>query len=178
MQNPKRMHKQTVEIREAQTADARALNRYMQTVFATAHHLITRPTEYRRGFFKQRLWISKKRVNPVEICLIAVSNGEIIGMLDSWTDRRRRISHVTAFGMSVAESHQNQGVGRALLAHFIDWVKAHSSLTRIELHVHGDNLAAIGLYKASGFELEGIRKSAVHYEDGRKVDDHIMALWP
>lgn len=70
------------------------------------------------------------------------------------------------------------GIGKALLNHFIAWVKKHPTLERIELHVHSDNRSAITLYETTGFQLEGTRRSAVKYEDGRVVDDHIMALWP
>jgi len=167
-----------VEIREAKPSDARKLTAYIADVFATADHLITRPEEYTRGSFKQRLWISKKLTNPVETCLVALSDGNIIGMIDSWTDRRKRVAHATCFAMSVSESHRQQGIGRALLKEFISWIKAHPSLSRLELHVHSDNYGAIKLYTSMGFELEGVRKSAVRYEDGRVVDDHIMALWP
>lgn len=172
------MPKLKVEIREAKPADARKLTTYIGDVFADADHLITRPEEYNRGAFKQRLWIAKKIANPVETCLIALSDGNIIGMIDCWTDRRKRVAHVTCFAMSVAEKHRQQGIGGALLKQFISWVKAHPSLSRLELHVHSDNIGAIKLYTSMGFELEGVRKSAVRYEDGRVVDDHIMALWP
>jgi len=167
-----------IEIREAKPSDARTLNRYVRHIFATSKHLITRVDEFKTGGFKQRLWISRKNVSPVETCLIALSDGEIVGMLDNWTDRRKRVAHVTCFAMSVAPAHHRQGIGKALLTTFTNWVKAHPKLMRVELHVHSDNIAAIELYKACGFELEGIRKSVVHYEDGRRVDDHIMALWP
>lgn len=172
------MSKPKVEIREAKPDDARKLNAFMRSIFATSKHLITREQEYATGPFKQRLWIAKKHTNPVEVCFVATSNGAIIGMLDNWTDRRSRVAHSTCFAMSVCPSYQRSGVGRALLQTFINWVKSHAGLSRIELHVHNDNEAAIKLYESCGFEREGLRKGAVKYEDGRIVDDIIMALWP
>jgi len=165
-------------IREAKPSDAGRLNRYIKAIYAESETLITRPEEFRAGAFRQRFWIAKKQTNPVETCLIAEENGTIIAMLDSWTDRRKRVAHSTCFAMSVADGYRCKGVGYHLLRHFIDWVAKHPSLTRIELHVHSDNKHAMKLYKRCGFELEGTRKSAVRYEDGRIVDDHIMALWP
>lgn len=167
-----------LEIREATPADARALNRYIRETFATSRHLITRPEEYTTGPFKQRLWIAKKQTHALEVCFVAADGRKIVGMLDSWTDRRKRVAHATCFAMSVAESHRGTGLGKTLLTYFIDWIKNHPSLTRIELHVHADNNAAIKLYESCGFEREGVRKGAVRYEDGRIVDDIIMALWP
>lgn len=170
--------KPNIEIREAKPSDAGDLNRYIKEIFATSDHLITRPDEFTSGTIKQRFWIARKATNPVETCLIALQDGDIIGMLDNWTDRRKRITHSTCFAMSVAEGYRCKGVGYRLLQHFIDWVHNHPSLTRVELHVHSDNKHAMKLYERCGFELEGTRRGVVRYEDGRVVDDHIMALWP
>lgn len=57
-------------------------------------------------------------------------------------------------------------------------VKDHPKLQKIELHVHADNKAALQLYESMGFVHEGIRKRAIQYQDGRIVDDILMALWP
>ncbi len=167
-----------ITIREARLSDAGPLNGYIRQTYASANHLITRATEFRAGSWKQRFWIARKQTNPFEVCLVATSEGDIVGMLDSWTDRRKRVRHTTGFAMSVAENWRGRGIGKKLLLHFIDWVQIHEVLERIELHVHSDNKAAIALYQAVGFEQEGVRKDAVRYEDGRIVDDHIMALWP
>jgi len=166
------------KIREAIPADARKLNAFTRTIFATSKHLITRENEYAMGPFKQRLWIAKKQTHKLETCLVATASNQIIGMIDNWTDRRSRVTHVTCFAMSVSENWRGKGVGHALLKAFIDWVGKNPILTRIELHVHSDNEAAINLYECLGFEQEGTRKQAVKYEDGRIVDDIIMALLP
>ncbi len=166
------------EIREAKASDAKNLNAYIREIYRTSSHLITRGDEFRTGSFKQRFWITKKAVHPYETCLIAINGNEIIGMLDSWTDGRKRVRHNTSFAMSVKESMRNQGIGKSLLQAFILWVKAHNTLERIELHVHSDNVAAQQLYENLGFQLEGTRRKVLKYEDGRVIDDHIMALWP
>lgn len=167
-----------ISIREAQISDAKPLNGYIRETYSAADHLITRASEFRMGVWKQRFWIARKQANPFEICLVATAGDEIIGMLDSWTDRRMRVHHSTGFAMSVAKDWQRRGIGKKLLLHFSEWVQKHEILERIELHVHSDNLAAIALYEAIGFQKEGTRKEAIRYEDGRVVDDHIMVLWP
>lgn len=168
----------TIIIREASPSDAKALNKYMREIYRSAEHLITRPAEFRIGPWRHRFWISKKLSSPIETCLLATTGDQIVGMLDSWTDPRKRVKHSTCFSMSVDANWQRKGIGTTLLQYFIDWVKKHPSLKRIELHVHSDNTHALALYKACGFKLEGTRRKAVKYEDGRVVDDHIMALWP
>lgn len=165
-------------IRQARVSDAAPLNNYLRQIYARSDHLITRSAEFRMGTLRQRLWIARKRARQLETCLVAVNGSQIIGMLDSWTDGRKRVRHTATFAMSVHEDHRRKGVGKKLLCHFIDWVQKHDILERIELHVHSDNIAAIELYQSLGFQLEGTRRNAVRYEDGRSVDDHIMVLWP
>ena len=167
-----------IEIREARPTDAKQLNAYVHETFKTSDHLITRPDEFRMGVWRQRHWISKKQINPLETCLLATADNHIIGMLDNWTDRRARVTHSTCFAMTVKEGWRCQGIGTTILKQFIAWVKKHPTLERIELHVHNDNTHAINLYEAMGFQHEGTRRNAVKYEDGRVVDDHLMALWP
>ena len=129
----------SIVFREAETSDAKALNDYIRVIFETTDHLITKPSEFRMGKWRQRRWIAKKHLDPYETCLIAVSDGEIVGMLDNWTDKRARVQHSTCFAMSVKKGWRCKGIGVDLLNHFIKWVKGHNKLIRIELHVHADN---------------------------------------
>jgi len=165
-------------IRGAKPSDARNLNRYIRLIYNTSDHLITHPDEFRTGIFRQRFWIAGKASNPFETCLIATINGQVVGMLDSWADRRARVKHVTGFAMSVHPDYTRQGVGTRLLNRFIEWVAKNPRLQKIELHVHADNAAAIALYKKTGFTVEGTRKNAIKYDNNRFVDDKLMAYWP
>ena len=70
---------------------------------------------------------------------------------------------------------QGRGVGRALLARLLELCDADSQLTRLELYVRADNERAQRLYASLGFEQEGVRRRFVRLEDGRYVDDWIMA---
>ncbi|WP_417463993.1 GNAT family N-acetyltransferase [Kordiimonas sp.] len=166
------------EIRDAKPSDAKAMIAYQKRIFENALHMVTAVDEFGVGVWRQRFWIARKATSKLERCLVATHDGHIVAMLDSWTDRRRRVAHSTSFAMSVAEGWRCKGLGKKLLSHFIAWVQKHPTLERIELHVHADNTHAIELYTQLGFTLEGTRKNAVRYEDGRIVDDHIMALWP
>lgn len=172
------MNTANIEIRSAKVGDARKLNRYIRLIFATSSHLITKPEEFRTGAFQQRMWIAGKVTNPVETCLLAIADKNIVGMIDCWTDRRERVSHVTTLAMSVHPDWQGQGIGTKLLTAFIEWVHHNDTLEKIELHVHADNAAAITLYEKLGFQREGIRRKAVRYGKKDLVDDILMAYWP
>lgn len=165
-------------IRNAVPVDAKQLNSYIRRIFSTSQHLVTQAQEFRTRPFQQRFWIAGKASNPYETCIVALCDGNIVGMLDSWTDRRARVKHVTTFAMSVDPDWRRRGVGSALLKKFIAWVDKNPHLEKIELHVHADNTAAINLYKKIGFVKEGVRSDAIKYEDGRIIDDILMAYWP
>lgn len=165
-------------------ADSAALAAYIKETYATARHLITKPQEYHASAKLQREWIRMRLSNPLTTCLIlrresaSKPTDPVLGMLDSWTDNRARVAHVTTFGMSLHPSIQGRGLGKALLGKFIQWISVHPVIEKIELHVHADNSKALALYEKMGFEREGCRQGAIRYEDGRIIDDIIMALWP
>lgn len=166
------------DIRPAKVGDAGKLNRYMRLIYQTSDHLITLPTEFAVSTLKQRFWLAGKAVNPYETCLIASSEGKIAGALESWTDRRTRVCHVTTFAMSVHPDWRGRGVGTALLDSFVQWVAENPRLDKIELHVHDDNAPALALYRKFGFKTEGRRVGAVQYDNNRLIDDILMAYWP
>jgi len=167
-----------IQIRGAMPSDARPLNRYIRRIYSSSNHLVTKPTEFRTRPFRQRFWIAGKASNPFETCLVALSGDNIVGMLDSWTDRRARVKHVTSFTMSVDPDHTKQGIGTLLLGEFTKWVAGNPRLEKIELHVHADNAPAIALYEKAGFTVEGTRRRAIKYDDMRFIDDILMAYWP
>jgi len=169
---------QKVKYRVALPADAKALNSHIRYVYGVSDHLVTKASEFRTRPFRQRFWIAGKASNPFETCFIATVEDKVVGMLDSWTDRRARVKHVTTFAMSVHPDWERKGIGISLLNKFIKWVAENPRLEKIELHVHADNAGAIALYEKVGFTMEGMRKRAIKYDENRYIDDILMAYWP
>lgn len=168
----------TIIISKAEIKDARHVNTFVNHIFSVAQHLISTPSEADMGYWKRRHWITRKTASPLETCFLAKENSKIVGMLECWSDHRLRVKHVTTFGMSVHPNYQGQGIGSALLETYISWVSNHKILQKIELHVHSDNEQAIMLYEKFSFQREGSRRAAVKYQDGRIIDDYLMALIP
>lgn len=168
----------TIAIRPVRMTDVHGLNRFFTDVFADARHVITRPDEYSSGYLSRRLWIARKLTNKNVTCLVALQDNKLVGVLESWNDARARVKHVASFFMAVDKTSQNKGIGRRLLRAYMNWVAAHDTLEKIELHVHSDNQAAYHLYQSLGFTEEGRRLDAIRYEDGRHIDDILMACWP
>lgn len=85
---------------------------------------------------------------------------------------RRR--HVMSLGITVARSHQGQGVGQALMTALLDYADNWAQVLRIELTVYHDNQRAILLYERHGFFPEG-RLKAYALRNGTYEDVLTMA---
>ena len=125
----------------------------------------------RPSYWQQRL----SGDDPDQLNLLALSGAEIIGhgfLGRPHPHARRR--HVGAIGMAVHPDWQRRGVGSRLLAALIDRADRWMQMTRLELEVYCDNLAAIALYRKFGFVEEG-RLRAYAFRDGAYADVWAMA---
>lgn len=89
-----------------------------------------------------------------------------------------RMRHWGHIGLGIAPEYQGLGLGRAVMLRLIDWAVSGpgKGVTRLDLNVFADNAKAIALYHSLGFVVEGERRAAIRYEDGRHVNDLCMAL--
>ncbi|WAJ28643.1 GNAT family N-acetyltransferase [Antarcticirhabdus aurantiaca] len=118
----------------------------------------------------------RKRVlgeNPNMTLIVAEAENRIVGSasLQRYTGRR---AHVGAIGMGVHDDHLRRGIGRALLSALTELADDWLGLVRLELEVNTDNAAAIALYEAAGFEIEGRARQSI-LRQGVLVDTFAMA---
>ncbi|MCL6684388.1 ribosomal protein S18-alanine N-acetyltransferase [Sphingomonas alba] len=76
--------------------------------------------------------------------------------------------------LAVSQDSQRQGIGGALLNHFIDHGR-QANLARLHLEVRDGN-PAVAMYQAFGFEEEGRRRKYYTGRDGSQHDALTMAL--
>ncbi|MBL8745998.1 MAG: GNAT family N-acetyltransferase [Phycisphaerae bacterium] len=112
------------------------------------------------------------------IALAAIVGDEVGGAGMIRRQPRRRVRHVGHIGVGIAPAFQGLGLGRAIMEGLIAWARAqpNNAVSRVDLFVFADNVRAIRLYESLGFVVEGRRRRAVRYEDGRETDDLIMGL--
>jgi putative acetyltransferase len=60
------------------------------------------------------------------------------------------------------------------MEYLLSYYDEQLNLTRLELEVHANNVAALALYKSFGFEVEGTKRKAVLVEDNL-IDTVIMS---
>lgn len=106
--------------------------------------------------------------------LVAVIDGEVVGVIGLHTSSRPRVNHKGEIGMMVRDDWQGKGVGTAMMRAVIDLADKWLNLTRIELTVFTDNEPAIALYRKFGFEIEGAHRKYA-FRDGEFVDAYTMA---
>ncbi|WP_433464050.1 N-acetyltransferase family protein [Spirillospora sp. CA-128828] len=105
---------------------------------------------------------------------VADDGGRLVGVIDVFSLRWRRARGRGAIVLGVQASHQGKGVGRGLLDAAIAEARRRG-MWRLELSVMSHNQAALRLYEARGFEVEGLRRSSVCV-DGAFVDEYYMGL--
>ncbi|MBC7983312.1 MAG: GNAT family N-acetyltransferase [Candidatus Obscuribacterales bacterium] len=97
-----------------------------------------------------------------------------LGELSCKGQQRAMLQHSAVLGMSVRRENRRQGIGKALVAHALEWVAHNQIIKRIELFVFATNQPAIKLYEQFGFAVEGRRSKAVKI-DSEYIDDILMA---
>jgi putative acetyltransferase len=84
------------------------------------------------------------------------------------------MSHSAHLVMMVSPVYWGLGICSQLMTAVLDLAENWLNLKRVELEVHTDNPAAIGLYQKFGFEIEGTKRFHT-FGDGRWTDAYLMA---
>lgn len=100
----------------------------------------------------------------------------LVGVMMLRREANRKYAHKAHLvSVYVAPEARGKGHAKALLAAVVAHARSLSGLERILLSVASDNLGAIALYQAAGFETYGTEPRALKHE-GRYVDFTQMAL--
>lgn len=165
---------QEVVVRSATKQDAQGILEVVTAVIGEEIYQLTSSSEFNYTVEAEEKWIDSYLTNPNKIIFVAEIDSKIVGMLDFSNGFRRRIAHTGEFGMSIAKTARDQGVGAILLQALFNWAAKHEIIEKICLNVHANNERAIALYKKMGFEIEGIRKRDLKYGEGEYVDTIVM----
>lgn len=160
-----------LSIREVTEADAAALREYAERLFLEDLPGIFRhpiPTlEDELAFIRSRADL------PNSTVLLALVDGEPVGVVDVSGESRPEESHTGTFGISVDREWRGCGIGGALIEALVEWAGAHG-VTRLQAYVFDTNPRALVVYERYGFEREGLCRGAV-VRDGRPIDTWLVA---
>lgn len=103
-------------------------------------------------------------------CWVVELDGELIG----YGALMMVLDEAHLLNLSIAGPYQGRGLGRELLAHFIEVARRYGGQMMF-LEVRPSNTAAIGLYESMGFNEFSVRKGYYPAESGRE-DAILMGL--
>ncbi|MCA1830772.1 MAG: N-acetyltransferase family protein [Actinomycetota bacterium] len=150
-------------VREARNADARA------ALAITAEAMHERPRTLavtERELWSAREW-RRHRLgwDPAGVTLVAEVDGGVAGVLSAHRGLRPSVAHVAEFGITVATDLRSRGVGRSLIEAAEDWAREYGVI-RMTLRVFATNERAHALYRALGYEDEGVEHAGVRFPEG------------
>jgi len=79
---------------------------------------------------------------------VAEDDGQIAGYITTWQDHDAGIGHIP--NLAVAGSHRNQGLGRQLIEHALNYFRA-AGLTHAKIETLAQNAIGNHLYPSLGF---------------------------
>lgn len=113
-------------------------------------------------------------IQAKDLQFVALDGDKVIGWCDIVRRRHEALRHSGLLAIGVVPEYRGRGIGTDLMKRAIAsaWRRR---LTRIELTVRADNLAAVALYRRMGFKIEGTHRKAIRL-DGKYFDQLGMAL--
>ena len=109
------------------------------------------------------------------VLFVAEVDGMIVGQGDVHPGRPPKESHVGTIGIAIRDGYREVGLGRALMERLLEWMRDRQ-FHKACLEVFSTNARAIALYKACGFEVEGVRRRQYRILNDW-VDDVVMGKW-
>jgi len=162
-----------INIRPARKEDALQLIEHTKIVLNESTFMLTTPEEFNTSVEDEEKWI-EDHIKPGNLIIVAEKDGKIVGNLNFKTSKRKRLSHLGYFGVSIQETYCNQGIGSKLMSYLLDWAQEEPGLEKLCLEVFSHNERAIHLYKKFGFQEEGRKVKFVKFSDTHYEDEIIM----
>ncbi|THE11237.1 GNAT family N-acetyltransferase [Bacillus timonensis] len=162
-----------INIRPVRKGDASQLIEHTKIVLTESTYLLTTPEEFTTTVEEEEKWIEDHK-KPGNLIIVAEIEGKIIGNLNFQTSKRKRLSHLGYFGISIQEAYCNHGIGTKLLEYLLEWAQKEPGLEKVCLEVFSHNKRAIHLYKKFGFIEEGRKVKFVKLSDSHYEDEIIM----
>ncbi|WP_413382029.1 GNAT family N-acetyltransferase [Alkalihalobacillus sp. 1P02AB] len=121
----------------------------------------------------------EKRLKPTEDKFVMgfFDNHVLVSMLTFIRESNFKTVHKgNVFGMFVLPEKRGQGIGKAILLELIKVAKNMTGLEQIKLTVVSENKAAKSLYQSIGFEVYGVERNALKFNE-QYFDEELMVLY-
>jgi len=101
------------------------------------------------------------------MCCVDEDNGAIRG----YAILMPAVDEAELLNISVAAAWQRKGLGKMIISEMLQRARA-KNMKRMFLEVRPSNVAAISLYKRSGFDLVGVRRG--YYQNANGIEDALV----
>ena len=112
--------------------------------------------------------------SPESYTLVAEHDSKVVGHISVFLSNKPRAKHCASLAIAVNPKFHGKGIGKTLMEAAIDQADNWLNLTRLELEVNEDNVAAISLYKRVGFDVEGTKRLST-FKSGSYINTVIMS---
>ena len=121
---------------------------------------------------------TRKAIAENGLIMVATLGNDLVGEIHAHQYGIRIFRHIlTNATVVVHPDFQNKGVGKQLLAAFLDFIRQHRpDIRRVELESRATNQKSIALFTGSGFVREGTMKNKTRNADG-SFEDSLMFAW-
>ncbi len=108
--------------------------------------------------------------------LMAIVNGQIIGMVGGMYQRGVRRKHLaTIVWFFVDKGYRGQKIGKKLMDNILDEIKTNKNITKISLMMNAPQEKALSIYKQYGFKIVGTLEKEMKIGD-EYYNEYIMEL--
>ena len=164
-------------VRTAAAHDAPGTLDLFRSVLKEGSYTVQTPSEVTLTDDDERGSIEAARGGPGRLFLVAVVDGEVVGMVRAGAGTNQRTRHFADVdSLWVRASFRRRGVAGLLLSALVSWAREHPEIEKLGLFVFSTNAAAIHLYGRYGFAIEGRYPRDIKFEDGTYADTVAMGL--
>ncbi len=162
-------------IREVKAGDGAGLVELFTVLDTETRFMLLEPWERNTSAAEQEQHIQDFMSSSCKTMLVVENddNGEIAGFIVGIGGQFSRNRHSLHCVIGLKQKYTGQGLGRRAMKQLENWARGND-MHRLELTVMRYNERAIKLYKACGFEVEGVKRDSLNV-NGQYIDELYMA---
>lgn len=159
----------TIELKNGETSilrspnkeDAKSMIDYLNIIGGESDFITFGKNEFSMSLEAEQDYIEKINNMKNSKNILALVNGEIIGIASITSVQKERMKHNGTLGISLRKKYWGMGLGSEIMDYLINWAKSNGITKKINLLVREDNIRGIKLYEKFGFEKEGLLKKDI-----------------
>lgn len=164
----------TLQINEAEKADAAKIIEYLNLVGGESDNLLFGANEFGASVEAEESFVERMAGEKASALFIGKIDGEIVCVGSFNSPSRARIAHNADLAISVKKKYWGLGVATHLMQTMIDFAKANGQTKSLNLGVRCGNESAKALYTTMGFSEIGKYKNRIKI-NGKYYDEILMA---